>query len=593
MQTRRAAALWRRLWKELTVQDRKRLALAGGAMALASALMAVLPVMIGDLVDGVIHGGTVSISGAAGPLAVIASAVIAAQGLQVVRRQLVETVATSFERDARHHTYRHLLRMDLDHLRHGRMGGIYGRANRSIEGAVRLLKLGALDLLPALTLAISALIVAFTRNPLAAAAMAAVVPTGFALVHWQVANQAGVRVQLRDHKDEIDSQVVELLPALEVVRTVGADDHMSDGIHAACGRLRETELRHHRAMSLFDAAKAINEGIWLVAALGVAVRLAAAGEITAGEVTAYVLLYGGVITPLRELHRIVDEAAESAQQASDLFAFLAEPEDISYEQGKRSYPTAVAVDDPPALSLGSVRFTHVGRASPALDGVDLQLRVGERVGIVGENGCGKSTLLKLVARLHHGYDGVIRIGGRDVRHLSRHELVGMLGYVAQEPKLFRGSVLSNITLGKPSASTAEVIRAAERAHIHQDILELPAGYETIVAERGDTLSGGQRQRLCLARALLRTPPVLLLDEPTSALDGASQAAVQRAIDELTDVSILIVAHRLTTLRTMDRIVVLHAGRIIEDGAYEHLATTGGRFAALLAAQVAETDVQAA
>lgn len=575
--------LWLRLWRLLARGDRRRLVTAGVAMLLGSAVGGILPLLIGGLVDSALSGNGVSLAAAAGPLAVIAMTVIAAQGLEVLRRQLVEQVATGFERDTRSRAYHHLMRLDLDHLRHGHVGGIYGRANRSIEGAVKLVKLGAMDLFPAMLLSIASLVVAFAHNPFVACAMALVVPTGLLLARWQVASQAGVRVDIRNHKEQVDAQVVELLPALEVVRTTGADEHFTGRVQKACDGLRTTELRHHRAMSLFDAAKAINEGVWLVVTLAVAIELAAAGSISAGQVTTYVLLYAGVTTPLRELHRIIDETAESAQQTADLFGLLDEPEDEVYRAPVRRI-AAVNAKKTPELSLAGVRFTHRGRANSALDGVTLQVRAGERVGLVGASGCGKSTLLKILARLHHGYEGTIRLAGRELRDIPHAELIALIGYVTQEPKLFAGSVRENITLGRKNATANQIARAARRASIHDDIMGLPHGYESIMAERGDTLSGGQRQRICLARALLCTPPVLLLDEPTSALDETSQATVQQAIDALEDVTLLMVAHRLTTLRTMDRIVVLHDGKIVEAGGYAELAMRDGHFAAMIAAQ---------
>ena len=472
-----AARLWVTLWRQLATTDRRRLSVAGGVMLASSGLTAVLPILIGQLVDTALAKGSASAGGVAGPLAAVGGLFIAAQLLQVVRRQLVENVGTRFERDSRVRTYRHLMRLELEHLRRGRIGGIHSRANRSIEGAARLVKLGAMDLLPAVTLAAAALVVAFLRNPTVAAAMVLVVPTGFLLVRWQVNSQAGVRLAVRDHKESIDAQVVEMLPALDVIRTTGADHHIEANVGAACGRLQQTEMRHHRAMSLFDAAKAINEVAWLLVSLGVAVSLAGSGQITPGEVTTYVLLYAGVTAPLRELHRIVDEAAESAQQTRDLFGLLDEPEDPSFREPACERVPCAAVGSHPILSVSDVRFGYRGQPAKILEGVDLTLAPGER---------------------------------------------------------------------------------------------------------GGTLSGGQRQRICLARAMIRTPPLLLLDEPTSALDATTQSAVQRAIDGLPDVAMLIVAHRLSTLRWMDRILVMEGGRIVQEGSYAELAQRGGSIAGALA-----------
>jgi ATP-binding cassette subfamily B protein len=575
-----SARLWLSLWGQISRQDRRQLAIAGGVMLVASILAALLPLLIGAFVERTVADDA-SPGRLVEPFALIGMLVVAVQMLSVLRRQLVESVATGFERDSRHRAYRHLLRLDLDRLRGDEVGRIYGRANRSIEGAVRLVKLGAMDLLPAITLAVSALLVAVSRSPLVAAAMMPVIPTGLGLVLWQVRNQAGVRLEIRDHKEAIDGKVVGLLPAMDVVRSTGADRHFGDRIRQACGALRATELRHHRAMSIFDAGKALNEGIWLLVTLAVSVQVSPSDPSSIGALTAYVLLYLGVTTPLRDLHRIIDEAAESAQQTRDLLDLLEEPEDESYTPSTQR-PLAVGkASGAQSISLSAVRFRHNGRIQPAIDGLDLQLAAGERIGLVGATACGKSTLLKLIARLHHGYEGTIRIGDRDLRQIDREQIVKLVGYVPQEPKLFKDTVRENITLGR-DATIAEVVQAAQRANVHEEILLLPEGYETPVAERGDSLSGGQRQRICLARSLLRTPPILLLDEPTSALDETSQRAVQEAIDDLTGVTLIHVAHRVTTLRTMDRILVMEQGRIVEEGRFDSLARGGGRLKQALA-----------
>jgi ATP-binding cassette subfamily B protein len=565
-----ALDLWVALWRQMSRPEHRSLAIAAAVMIVGSALTAVLPVLIGGLVNTTVSSEGVSLTGAATPMGVIAVLVIVGQGLEVVRRQLVESVATAFERDSRNRAYRHLLRLDLDDLNEREDGSVYGRANRSIEGAVKLLKLGAMDLLPAMTLAFLALVVAFFHNPLVALAMLPVVPTGFGIVWWQVKNQSGVRVDIRTHKEAIDGKVAGLLPTIDVVRSTGAETYFGRQIARACDALRVTELRHHRMMSLFDFLKAVNEGLWLIVALGVAVGVSTGAQ-SVGDLTAYVLLYVNVTTPLRELHRIIDETAESAQQTRDLFEMLEEPEDHSYEPIRRPLARRAG---PAPVTLQAVGYSHRGRSQPILTDVTLSVAPGERIGLVGPTACGKSTLLKLLARLHHGYSGTIELDGRDLEEIGREELSELVGYVPQQPKLFKATVRENIALGHDDATISEVVRAAERAHLHDEILQLPEGYETVVVERGETLSGGQRQRLCLARALLWIPPLLLLDEPTSALDTDSQAAIQEAIGELSDVSLIHVAHRVETLRTMDRILVMQAGAIVREDSFNALEADG-------------------
>lgn len=581
--------LWTRLWNELDRAEQGLLCLAVLAMVGGSGVTAMLPVLLGGLVDQTLSRGQVSLAGSVGSITLIAGLVIVQQSLQVVRRQLVESVSTGFERDGRVRAYEHLLRLDLDHVRHGQVGRIYGRANRSIEGAVKLVKLGGMDLLPAVMLACFAIVVAFARNPLVGAAMFGVVPTGFVLVRWQVRNQAGVRLTVRDHKESVDGQVVELLPALETIRATGAEGHFVGRIHQACNRLRETELRHHRAMSLFDAAKSLNEAAWLIVVLCVAIKLTANGTISAGDVTTYVLLFASVLAPLRELHRIVDEASESAQQAQDLFNLLDEPEDVVFRPSEPHDALTADRAAPMVIEALDVRFTHRRGQRQVLSGIDLAVKPGERIGLVGPSGCGKSTLLKLIARLDHGYTGEIVLGGANLATISHSHLVATVGYVAQEPRIFRMTVLDNILLGRTEFTMEDVVRASRQAQIHETILAMSQGYDTPIGERGDTLSGGQRQRICLARALLGTPHVLLLDEPTSALDSASERAVQEAIDALDGISMVIVAHRLSTLRNVDRILVIDAGRIVEEGSFDDLGRRGGRFSEMLAAQDASVS----
>lgn len=587
-----AAGLWMRLWSELSVAERRRLRIALAAMLVASGLTAVLPLLIGELVNGSLSHGKVTLTASLDLLGLTAGLVLAGQLLEVIRRQLVENVATAFERDSRIRAYDRLLHLDLGHFREGQVGSLYGRTNRSIEGAVKLVKLGALDLLPALSLAAAALIVAFIKSPLVAAAMVGVVPTGFLLVRWQVRSQAGIRVEVRDHKDAIDGEVTELLPALETIRASGAEEHFVGRVEAGCESLRETEFRHHRAMSLFDAAKSVNEGLWLIVVLLVSLTLTASGTISAGEITAYVLLYAAVLSPLRELHRILDEAAEASLQTRDLFDLLDEEVDRGYsaEVGTAGEVESIAPDGA-VLDIKGLTFAHPGLDVPVLDGLDLRVAGGERVGVVGESGCGKSTLLRVVDRLHHGYSGEMKLFGADLRNRSRAELARMVGYVAQEPRLFNMTVRENIVFGRKRVSDEEVVAAAEQAHIHATIEALPDGYDTVVAERGESLSGGQKQRICLARTLLRNPGLLLLDEPTSALDNASERFVQAAIDSLDSVSMLIVAHRLSTLRSVNRIVVLERGGIVEEGSFADLAKAGGMFSEMLAAERLAEEVR--
>ncbi|HEY7874720.1 MAG TPA: ABC transporter ATP-binding protein [Actinomycetota bacterium] len=585
------ARLWLRLWRDLAPSERRRLKVAGIAVLVGSAVTALIPFLVAVFVDAVIkRGHVVGLSHASGPLLLLMACMLLMSAMNIVQHQQIHTVTTAFTASMRQRIYAALLRWDLARFVDDARGAIYGRANRSIEGAERLIKLGAAELLPAVLVTIFAVILAALRYGVLGLVMAAVVPTGFALVRWQIHSQNGIRVHVAKAKERIDGDVSAWLAGLDVIRTAGVEKFFNSRIRSRCVTLSQLELKHHIAMSQFDAAKAVNEALWLTATLVFAI----ASHIVSspGDLAGVVLLYLALTRPLRELHRVIDEASESALQTHNLQDDLAAPHDESYlfstarghaceslAAGANTCPVAA-----PAIELRDVVFRYSGRSDPVLNGMTTSISTGERVGVVGASGCGKSTLLKLLARLTHGYAGEILVQGRPIRSISRDELVDMVGYVGQRPLLFQGTVRENLILGRPGIGDEDAVQACIRANIHETILAMPDAYDTLIGEEGARLSGGQSQRLCLARALVQTPPIMLLDEPTSALDGPSQAVVQRAIDGLKDITMVVVAHRLGTLRTMDRILVMRQGRVVEEGTYDELVEGGGLFTQLLAAE---------
>jgi subfamily B ATP-binding cassette protein MsbA len=229
--------------------------------------------------------------------------------------------------------------------------------------------------------------------------------------------------------------------------------------------------------------------------------------------------------------------------------------------------------------------TFAYRDQPVLRDVHLELRRGERVGIAGESGSGKSTLVNLLFRFYDPTQGIILIDGHDLREVALADLNRLMALVSQEIVVFDLSVAENIACGRTGATFAEIEAAAKAANAHEFILRLPEGYETRIGERGVTLSGGQRQRLSIARAFVRDAPILVLDEATASLDSAAEGEVQSAIERLeTNRTVLCIAHRLSTLANMDRVVVLEEGRVIEEGSFDRLLRKGGRFAAMAALQ---------
>jgi ATP-binding cassette, subfamily B, bacterial len=232
------------------------------------------------------------------------------------------------------------------------------------------------------------------------------------------------------------------------------------------------------------------------------------------------------------------------------------------------------------LEFRAVGFAYGGR-DPLLSAFELTVPAGSTVGIVGATGSGKSTIVKLLLRLYEVQAGEILLDGQPIRELRLEDLRRAIGLVSQEVFLFHGTVAENIAYGSFGASRTAITRAAALAEAAAFIDALPQGYDTVVGERGQRLSGGQRQRIALARAILKNPPVLILDEATAAVDNETEAAIQRSLDHITaSRTTLVIAHRLSTVRHADRIVVMDQGRIVETGRHEELITRSGAYANL-------------
>jgi ATP-binding cassette subfamily B protein len=274
------------------------------------------------------------------------------------------------------------------------------------------------------------------------------------------------------------------------------------------------------------------------------------------------------------------------QSSLELFGRIFEYLDLPVDISESAHPVS------PANIRGEVRLNDVGfsytgpdsggTGRPTLSGIDVTVPAGHSLAIVGETGSGKTTLSYLIPRLYDVTSGSVTIDGVDVRDMSFAALAAAVGMVAQETYLFHASVAENLRFAKPSATDAELVAAAKIAHIHDHLLSLPDGYDTIVGERGYRFSGGEKQRLAIARAVLRDPPVLVLDEATSALDTQTEQAVQEAIDAASaGRTTITIAHRLSTIRDADEIIVLDHGSIVERGPHAELLALGGHYAALV------------
>lgn len=504
---------------------------------------------------------------------------VANEVIKVVRRLIVEDTATQAEKNARQKATLSLLLAPLSYFRSHMTGNIHGRLNRSLEGTVKLIKLMFMDFAPAVTTGLAAVVTIFAQLPAAVAALVIlVIPVGTFIVFRQISTQKGIRVKLMETKAEMDGTMVELLGGIETIRTFDSAQSEDQRIQERSEQLRQKEMQHHKAMAFYDCLKFVNEAVFSVLVIGLSVLLASQGRITVGTVLTAYLCFTQLTGPLRELHRILDEFSECMVLAGDYFQMVDLPLDFSYRQEGADGASVLTSN---GIQLDKVNFAYPEKQDqPILQDIRLTIPGGKFVGIAGPSGCGKSSLIKIIDKLEPA-QGDIFLGGAPLSALSRPVLAEHVALVPQTPFIIADTVFHNICYGMKRPVTLEEVRqAARKANIAADIENLPGGYQFLLSEGGANLSGGQRQRIALARIFLRKPRILILDEATSALDNTSEKIIQLEIEKMKEecsTTVISIAHRLTTLRNCDEIIVMDKGRIVERGTYQELESRPGIF----------------
>ncbi|HWG47673.1 MAG TPA: ABC transporter ATP-binding protein [Gemmataceae bacterium] len=496
------------------------------------------------------------------------------------RLYVLARVSERISADLRARTYAHLQRLSLEFFGGKRTGDLIARVGNDTERLCNFLSLNLIDFGTDILMIVMTAIILLSIDPLLA--LAALCP--FPLIVWMVYRVRG-RL-LRGYRQAgaawgaMTSVLADTIPGIRVVKAFAQESREIERFEVSNERVFQSANRLNRVWSLFGPTVTLltTGGLLVVWAFAIW-RVSHPPYITVGVLTAFLAYIARFYTRIESMIRMVSAVQRASASAQRIFEIL---------DKSTSVPEPVRPIHPGRLSgrieLRGVRFKYGARE--VLHGLDLTVEPGEMIGLVGPSGAGKSTLINLICRFYDVSAGAIFVDGADVRSFPVEEYRHNIGIVLQDPFLFYGTIAENIAYGRPDASRAEIIAAARAARAHEFILRLPCGYDSLVGERGQSLSGGERQRISIARALLINPRILILDEATSSVDTETEREIQAALENLIrGRTTIAIAHRLSTLRRANRLVVVESGRIAEIGRHDELLGARGSYARLHQAQM--------
>lgn len=541
------------------------------------------PILIGDAVDFIVGPNDVDFAGLMGVLQKMGIVILITAASQWLMNHINNKITYQVVKDIRIKAFEHLEVLPLRYLDSHPSGDIISRIIADIDQFSEGLLMGFTQLFTGVLTILGTLGFMFFVNPWIALVVVCVTPVSL-LVASYIAKKTYIMFQHQSEtRGELTGLIDEMLENQKVVQAFGHEEEAQERFEEINERLRQYSLRATFFSSITNPSTRFVNGL-VYASVGVAGAYAAVhGLLSVGKLSSFLSYANQYTKPFNEISGVVTELQNALASAARVFALIDEeplrPEDKDAVDVKEADGN---------VNLEHVYFSYNPEVS-LIEDFNLKVKPGQRIAIVGPTGCGKSTVINLLMRFYDVDSGCIQVSGNDIRHMTRKSLRANYGMVLQETWLKSGTIRDNIAYGMPDAKQEDIIRAAKEAHAHSFIKRMPERYDTIISEDGGNLSQGQKQLLCIARVMLCLPPMLILDEATSSIDTRTEIRIQKAFAKMMEGrTSFIVAHRLSTIKEADVILVMRDGHIIEQGSHEELLRQDGFYAQLYNSQFATT-----
>ena len=540
-----------------------------------------IPVLIGRAIDCIVEAGKVDFSLMKGYLMGVAICALAAGIVQWGMREINNRITFQVTRDIRNEAFRHIQVLPLSYLDQQSQGDLVSRVIADVDTFADGLLMGFTQFFSGVMTILGTLIIMLSIHPIIAVVVILVTPLSLVVAGFIAKRTYSMFTLQSSTRGELTGLVDEAIGQIKVVRAFGHEAASLEKFDEVNGRLDKASLQAVFFSSLTNpCTRFVNSVVYALVALTGAL-FCLSGGISVGSLTILLNYANQYTKPFNEISGVVTELQNALACAGRVLELIEAPARTPEPVHPRKPEKTQG-----SLEIQNLKFSYTPD-KPLIDDFNLSVKPGQRIAIVGPTGCGKTTFINLLMRFYDPQGGTIQLDGVNTRDMTRTDLRHSVGMVLQDTWLKAGTIRDNIAMGKPKATMEEVVAAAKQAHAHSFIKRLPQGYDTVIGESGGSLSQGQKQLLCIARVMLCLPPMLFLDEATSSIDTRTEIRIQKAFDTMMQGrTTFIVAHRLSTIREADVILVMKDGHIIEQGDHESLLRQGGFYAKLYESQFA-------